>query len=284
MFKLFTLVSVIATGSALAQVVCEDITNWRGKGQNCRFPQMISYNQQSASLPASYSGKDIVKNTACGPTAVASLYSVINANPYHYYPESDTLPAILKDKDAYKTVIPHVYVSIGTNSKIGTLPFNMYSYALPGRHLNSGKSFYSFLSSRVMNSTAESYFTWVKDNKMLMSLLVGFYEKKCLSVLGITKCFYVIPSTLHYQALSGANSFPLLFFRTGYNLKYYNGDGYGSYSTSLAKEEAGCKSRGWFNICTNSLTLPFLASHAMYYTDSNESKRTFLHGFFGLYR
>jgi hypothetical protein len=288
-----------------APLECERTSDtWITDKIECKFSQMPVLYQKSWWIPENYKGKKITKDTACGPTAVASIYRVIDANSDFYQPKPGTFFSSVAKKDVYSELIPELFIKTKTSDRYGTTPNNIYDLALSSSYFNfNGHYFSHFLTSEIVSEGAKSYYQSVATKNSLMAVLLGYYQPKCANVLLTKKCILVVPDSLHYEALYGVsgNLFkPAKSLGMVFNSELILSDGNQNLErTSLKEVTSGCKSYStyeycseikWFRcvwkkmqICDLEYTLPFLLSRSQRFTSDNDgSLWTIVHGKVGL--
>jgi hypothetical protein len=217
--------------------------------EECSFKYMYGNNQMSTSIPTRYNNKPLNRGTACGPTAIATIYRHIFFNKDYYKPKENSFFSQIADKDIYSVIIPELYFKMKTRYNYGTLPLHIYSEGLSAKYFDdSFTEFYSFFESNVFNFPSERYYDRVKRRNP-MAILVGYIQPSCVNVLGITKCSLMVPETLHYEALAGATKKKSLFNK--YSIQLWDGnDTWSPESTDLVQVQEGCKRSATYSYCS----------------------------------
>lgn len=250
--------SIVLSSTALADPVsCYEYTeiSTKRKFEECSFNNMNGFDQMSSYIPERYKGKAINRSTACGPTALASIYRHMYWNRDYYQPKKDSFFSQVVDKDVEQVLIPELYQKMETRYNYGTLPSMFYNKGLTGQYFDSNLTeYYSFFESSVFNTGTSKYFEWVKKRNP-MAVVLGYITPMCGSALGVTKCSLIIPDTLHYEAVAGAkktmkdNGFFGTF--SSYQINLWDGNNtWQPETTDLVQVTEGCKRSSIYDVCT----------------------------------
>ena len=251
---LFTLFGLFTIGAKADPVRCNEYKSFLNKNiitEYCSFTGMEGYNQLD--IPSSYKGRPVNPETACGPTAIASIYKHINNNKDYYNPKPNTFFTDVVGKDVQSELIPELFLKMDTKLNYGTIPYWVYTQGLAAKYFdNSFTEFYSFYESSVFNDGTDKYYEKVKRRNP-MAVLLGYFTPACADILGTKQCSLIAPDTLHYEAVSGATKrLDTTNNTTSYAIQLWQGNGHNSgETTALTQVSGGCKREKTISICTS---------------------------------
>ena len=250
-----TLLSVFSFNTMADPVDCQkyDDSNWLYKKtiETCSFKYMYGNYQMSTYIPLRYKNQQLNRSSACGPTAIASIYKHIYYNKDYYKPKENSFFSQVADKDVEQILIPELYFKMKTRYNYGTMPVMIYTEGLSAKYFDdSFTEFYSFFESGVFNTNTDKYFEWVKRRNP-MAVVVGYIKPSCVYVLGFTKCSLMVPETLHYEAIAGATQTKRIKLATHYINLWDGNNTWQPETTDLVQVNDSCKRFRNYSVCTD---------------------------------